>query len=119
MKIIPQLPTYLIAALYLFSAFMFFFPLMEMPAMTGNQAVFFNLFVTTGYMAVIKIIEIIGAVLLLVPSKRALGSLILAPIVVNIFLFEILIVKEMGPGVAMIILQGIILYQERAKLNVF
>lgn len=119
MKIIPQLPTYIIALLYLFSAFMFFFPLMEMPAMTGNQAVFFNLFVTTGYMAVIKILEIIGAVLLLIPSKRALGSLILAPIAVNILLVELLIAKQMGPGVAMVILQGIILYQERSKINVF
>ncbi len=98
---------------------MFFFPLMEMPAMTGNQAVFMNLFATTGYMAIVKIFEIIGAVLLLVPTKRALGSLILAPIAVNIVLFEFVIAHQPGVGIVMLILQSIVLYQERSKINVF
>ncbi len=98
---------------------MFFFPLMEMPAMTGNQAVFMNLFTTTGYMAIVKIFEIIGAVLLLVPAKRALGSLILAPIAVNIVLFELVVAHQPGVGIIMLILQSIVLYQERHKINVF
>ena len=119
MKLLPNIPTYLVAFMYLFSSFMFFFPLMEMPAMTGNQAVFMNLFTTTGYMAIVKIFEIIGAVLLLVPSKRALGSLILAPIAVNIVLFELVIAHQPSAGIVMLILQSIILYQERAKINVF
>lgn len=119
MKLLPNIPTYLIAFMYLFSSFMFFFPLMEMPAMTGNQAVFMNLFATTGYMAVVKIFEIIGAVLLLVPAKRALGSLILAPIAVNIVLFELIIAHQPGVGIIMLILQSIVLYQERHKINVF
>jgi len=119
MKLLPNIPTYLIAFMYLFSSFMFFFPLMEMPAMTGNQAVFMNLFTTTGYMAIVKIFEIIGAVLLLVPAKRALGSLILAPIAVNIVLFELVVAHQPGVGIIMLILQSIVLYQERHKINVF
>ncbi len=119
MKLLPNIPTYLVAFMYLFSSFMFFFPLMEMPAMTGNQAVFMNLFATTGYMAIVKIFEIIGAVLLLVPTKRALGSLILAPIAVNIVLFEFVIAHQPGVGIVMLILQSIVLYQERSKINVF
>lgn len=90
-----------------------------MPAMTGNQAVFMNLFTTTGYMAIVKIFEIIGAVLLLVPAKRALGSLILAPIAVNIVLFELVVAHQPGVGIIMLILQSIVLYQERHKINVF
>ena len=119
MKLLPNIPTYLISFMYLFSSFMFFFPLMEMPAMTGNQAVFMNLFTTTGYMAIVKIFEIIGAVLLLVPAKRALGSLILAPIAVNIVLFELIIAHQPSVGIIMLILQSIVLYQERHKINVF
>jgi len=119
MKFLPKIPTFLVAFLYLFSAFNYFYPLAPMPAMTGNQAIFFNLFASTGYMAIVKIFEIIGAVLLLIPSKRAMGILVLSPIAVNILLFELIIAHAPGVGIVLVILHAIILYQEKNKINIF
>jgi len=84
MNYIKHLPAYLLAFLFLFAGINYFFPLVPMPAMTGNQKIFFDLFGPTGYMAVIKVIEIIAGILILLPSKRALAITLLAPISVNI-----------------------------------
>lgn len=82
---------------------------------TGNQFTFFNLLASTGYMAVVKILEIIGGALIILPTKRALATLILAPISVNILLFEICIVGTLGIGMALIALIAMVIYQEKQK----
>jgi hypothetical protein len=118
MNYIKHLPAYLLAFLFLFAGINYFFPLVPMPAMTGNQKIFFDLFGPTGYMAVIKVIEIIAGILILLPSKRALAITLLAPISVNIFLYEILIIATPGIGIALIVLNAIVIFQEKEKFKV-
>ena len=115
MKFLKHIPAAILAFLFLFSSVNFFFPLVPMPTMTGNQLAFFNLFGPTGYMAVVKIFEIIGGILIIVPAKRALATLILAPISVNILLFEICIAGTPGIGILLIALIGLVVYQEKQK----
>jgi len=50
---------------------------------------FMEILVRSGYIYLIKSFEIIGAVLLLIPSKRFAGYLILSPIIVNIVAYHI------------------------------
>ncbi|MDF5690221.1 hypothetical protein [Aquirufa aurantiipilula] len=114
MKLIP---TILLAFLFLFGGINFFFEFVPTPPMSGNQAVFFNLMVPTGFMRIVKILEIVGAVLLLIPSKRALSLLILSPIALNIFLLELFVLGGLGAGPLLIILIGIIAYQEFDKFK--
>lgn len=115
MKFLTHVPAAILAFLFLFGGINFFFPLAPMPTMTGNPLTFFNLFASTGYMTVVKIFEVIGAILIIIPNKRAIGAIILAPIAVNILLFEVCIAAAPGIGIALIALIAIVIYQERQK----
>lgn len=115
MNFLTHIPAAILAFLFLFGGINYFFPLVSVVAVTGNQFTFFSLLTSTGYMAVVKIVEIIGGVLIIMPTKRALAAIILAPISVNILLFEICIVGTPGIGVALIALVAIIIFQEKQK----
>ena len=60
------------------------------PEHTATGGAFINLLVATGFMYVEKSLEIIGGATLLSNNYVPLGLGILAPIVVNIFLFHLL-----------------------------
>lgn len=113
MSKLKTIPAYLLAFLFIFSSINFFYPIVPTPKLSGNTLVFFNLFGDTGYMAVVKVFEIIGSILILIPSKRALAALILTPIAVNILLFEVLVVGAPGIGVAVFVLLLYVIYQEK------
>lgn len=115
MKYLKHIPAAFLAFLFLFGGFNFFLPLAPVPTMTGNSLAFFNLFGATGYMAVVKILEIIGGALIILPTKRALATIILAPISVNILLFEVCIVGTPGIGIVLIALIAMVIYQEKQK----
>lgn len=115
MNYLKHTPAAFLAFLFLFGGFSFFLPLVPVPTMTGNSLAFFNLLGATGYMAVVKILEIIGGALIILPTKRALATLILAPISVNILLFEICIVGTPGIGIVLIALITMVIYQEKHK----
>ncbi len=117
MKYIKHIPAFALAFLFLFGGINYFFPLAPMPTLSGNQKAFFELFGPTGYMAVIKVFEIIGGILILIPSKRALAITILAPISVNILLFEIFMANAPGIGIALIVLNAIVIFQEKEKFK--
>ena len=101
---LKQIPTYLLALVFLVFGLNFFFHYLPMPPMTGDAGTFAGLLYTTKYLLVVKTLEVICAVLLLIPCTRALGLLLIAPIVVNIFLFEILIAKAPGIGVILLLI---------------
>ncbi len=48
----------------------------------------------TGYMTFVKILELLGGLLVIVPKTRNFGLLILGPILVNILAFHVFIEKE-------------------------
>ena len=115
MKYLTHVPAAILAFLFLLGGLSFFLPLLPVPPMTGNSFTFFNLLGTTGYMAIVKILEIMGGVLIILPTKRALATVILAPISVNIFLFEVFMIGAPGIGIVLIALIGILIYQEKQK----
>ena len=47
----------------------------------------------TGYLAFVKVLEITGGVLVVIPKTRNYGLLILGPIVVNIHAFHVFLLK--------------------------
>ena len=115
MKFIKHIPAAILAFLFLFGGVNYFFPMIPLVKITGNQFTFFNLLTSTGYMGVVKILEIIGGALIILPTKRALATVILAPISVNIFFFEIFMIGTPGIGIVLIALIGILIYQEKQK----
>ncbi len=115
MQIAKHIPAYLLAALFLFSSVAYFFHLMPMPPMTGDPATFMMLMGGSGYIDIVKALELLVAVLLIVPKTRALALILIAPIVVNILLFEVCIAKAPGIGIALVLLTAVGLYLNREK----
>ena len=115
MKIVKLLPAFIIAFLFLFSSAVFFFKFVPIPPMEGNLAIFNKLFEESGYMAIVKVFEIITAILLLIPKTRAFGYILAMPIVLNILIMEITIAKQPGIGILLVILASIGLYLNKEK----
>lgn len=66
----------------------------EPPPEGSPSAHFFAAMGPTGYMTVVKVLEVLGGALVALPRTRNLGLLILGPILVNILLFHQLIAKD-------------------------
>jgi uncharacterized membrane protein YccC len=56
-------------------------------------------------------------ILVLIPKTRALGLLLLAPIVANILIFELHIVKQPGVGVALVVVTALAMYLNKEKYS--
>jgi hypothetical protein len=115
MKIVKQLPALLLAFVFVVFGAIYFIHPFPMPKLTGNQLIYMNLFVSTGYMNVIKVFEIFFGLLLVFPKTRALGLILIAPIIVNILCFELLIAKQPGIGVILIIINIVGIYLSKDK----
>ena len=115
MKTIKYLPVSLLALIYLIFGSNYFFHFISMPPMVGNAATFAGVLFTTKFLLVVKTLELGLALLMLVPATRALALLLIAPITVNILLFELLIAQQPGIGILMVILNGLAIYQLKDK----
>ena len=83
--------------------------------MAGNAGNFIGVLFTTNFLLVVKVLEISLALLLLLPKTRALALLLIAPITINILLFELLIAHQPGIGVLLIVLNGVAIIQNKEK----
>ncbi len=75
---------------------------MSMPELTPAAMSFMTALGPTGYMDVVKVIEIAGGLLLLSGFMAPLGLVLLTPVIVNIALFDHLIMKTPGLGLPML-----------------
>ena len=116
-KVLDLLPSVLVGALFLFGGISYFLHFGETPPLPADAVSYMKLLESSGTMKVVKVLEIIGGALILFPSKRALGLTILAPISVNILLFELCFVGGLGVSIASVVLSAIIAYQERDKFK--
>jgi len=67
------------------------------PPPTGSPpALFMGALMPTGYMTFVKVLEVFGGLLVIVPKTRNLGLLILGPIIVNILAYQIFINRGVG-----------------------
>ena len=115
MKKLTNIPAYLLALIYLVFGANYFLHFLTMPPMAGDAGAFAGLLYTTGFLAVVKVLEIVFAVLLIVPATRALAALLIAPISINILLFELLIAHQPGIGILLVILNALLIYINKEK----
>lgn len=115
MKYLKHIPAYFLSLIYLVFGSNYWLKFIEMPPMQGDSGNFIGLLYSTGYLAVVKALEVLFAIVLLVPKTRALGFLIIAPITINILLFELCIEKHIGIALLLVILNaaGIVLNKEK------
>lgn len=113
---LKHIPAYLLGLVFVVFGSDFFIHFMPTPPqMAGDAGTFAGILYSSGYLKVIKILEVTIGLLLFVPKTRAIALLLIAPIVVNILLFELYLVHQPGIGVALTIINAIGIYLNREK----
>jgi putative oxidoreductase len=96
MKYLPTIASILLGLLFLMASVTFFLHMVpDEKIVEGTpKAMFMGAFGPTGYMAFVKICELVGAILVLIPRTRNFGLLVLGPVIVNILAYGCLIDKS-------------------------
>ena len=89
MKIAALMTRLLLGLIFVLFGLNGFFLFITPPEHTPTGGAFINLLISTGFMHVEKLLEVIGGSLLLLNQYVPLGLAILAPIIVNILLFHL------------------------------
>jgi putative oxidoreductase len=96
MKHAPTIAGVLLGLLFVIFGLNFFLKFITMPPGPPEgspPALFMGALFATGYLAFVKVLEILGGVLVAVPKTRNIGLLILGPIIVNILCFHVFLTK--------------------------
>ncbi len=90
MSKLPLIARIILGLIFTVFSINFFVPFLPMPEPTPEAGAFLGALMASGYMFyVIKIVELVGGIMLLIGICIPFALLLLAPIVVNIFLFHI------------------------------
>ena len=116
MKYTKHIPAILLGVLFVAFGLAYFFDLMPKPeGLNANEISFMTLFASTGYLKFVKVLEVVVGFLLLVPKTRALGLILIAPIIVGIAAYEFFIHGGPGIGLALLILNAFGIFLNREK----
>ena len=90
-----------------------------MPAMSGNSATFMGVLFGSGYLAVVKALEIVGGLAAFM-GRTTLALVILGPIIVNIILFDVFLAHAFNPlSTVAAVLALILAFSERSRFCAF
>jgi putative oxidoreductase len=121
MKHAPTIAGILLGLLFVIFGSNFFLQFIPMPAdpspADAPHKLFMGALFPTGYLAFVKVLEILGGLLVAIPRTRNAGLLVLGPIIVNIIAFHVFLLKGAGvfEPVMLVIyaLTGVLLWAER------
>ncbi len=107
---------YLLGAIFVIFGLNGFFQFIPVPGLAPAGALFMGAIIHTGYlMILIKVVEVLCGLALLLNRRVPLALIFLGPIVVNIFLFHLMLDRGgviIGASVAL--LWGMLIYDNRA-----
>ena len=115
MNIAKQVPAFLLAFVFIVFGLNFFLHFMAMPPMSGDAGAFAGLLYTSCYLTFVKVLEVSIGILLLIKPTRALALLLIAPIAVNILLFEVFLAHKPGIGVVLLLINAIGIFFSKEK----
>ncbi len=97
-KYIPIVAGIVLGGLFVMASTMFFLKLGPKPDFPEGSpiALFMGAFGPTGYMHFVKVFELTGGILVMIPRTRNLGLLLLGPVIVNIIAFHTFITHGHG-----------------------
>ncbi len=114
MKHLNTVLSVLLALPYVVFGINHFLHFLPNPPMEGQTAVYAGVLSDSGYMTLIKVFEIVLGLMILVNFYRPLSLILMAPITLNIFFFELFISHQPAIGVVLTILNGFLIYRYRA-----
>lgn len=90
MKYITHITAILLGLIFIVFGMNFFLKFLPVPTPPAGShaAMFMGGMFASGFLAFVKVLEILGGLLVAIPQTRHLGLLILGPIIVNIFAFN-------------------------------
>lgn len=88
-------------------------PFIELPKPPEPALTFIGLLVTSGYLKVVKLLEVFGGALLLSGRLVPLGVTVLSPIALNILLYELFLLGQPGPGFLLVPLLAFLVWAYR------
>ena len=95
-RVLVGLPFFVLGLAY----FVPFLP-MEAPPMPEHATAFAGALGATGYMTVVKVLEVVGGLLVLSGRYTPAGLVLVTPVAVNIALFDLLLVGKPALGVVL------------------
>jgi putative oxidoreductase len=110
MKITSMIARFLLGLIFLIFGLNGFFHFLSMPAPTGVAGQFMGALFVSHLLIVIFVIQLIGAVLLLLNRYVPLALTLLAPIIVNIFLFHLLMAPSGLPLVIIVTVLWVLVF---------
>ena len=116
-KIITLIASILLGGAFILFGLNFFLQFMSVdgPAEGSNAAAFIGVLYTSGYLGFIKILEVIGGVLVILPKTRNLGLLILGPIIINIIAYYYFIKSSFDWDIAILAALALLLLIKQGK----
>ncbi len=116
MKIAKNIASVLLGGVFVFASVMYFVMMAKgtvLPEMTGIAGEFSHSLMVSGFMTVVKVFEFVLGVMILVPKTRKLALVMIAPISLNIYLYEVLIQGSIGAGLVLVALNLFVLFGYR------
>jgi len=97
-KWLPNVAGIVLGLLFLMASVMFFLDLGPKPTFPEGSPIshFFAAFGPTGYLKFVKVFELIGGLLVMIPRLRNFGLLLLGPVIVNIVAYHMLVDDPMS-----------------------
>ena len=118
MKITSVIARFLLGLIFLVFGLNGFFHFLSMPAPTGVAGQFMGALFVSHFLIVIFVIQLIGAVLLLVNRYVPLALALLAPIIVNILLFHLLMAPSgIPPAIVVTVLWVVVFLNVRTAFG--
>jgi putative oxidoreductase len=119
MKIAANIAGALLGLIFIALSLMVLLNLVHPPPPPAGSPVaqFMGVFYPSGWLTFVKICELIGGILVVIPKTRNFGLLFLGPIVLNILAFHLLVAKSglVGPPLGVAVLAAFLLFAERRK----
>jgi len=106
MKIATLVANYLLGLVFFAFGIIFFTPMFNLDNLPKDSQAFMwmDIMVKTGFMHVVKGLEVVTGLMMLVGFRRPLAYVLAAPIVLNITFFHIFIMGEIFPVVSIVLI---------------
>ena len=107
---------YLLGAVFVIFGLNGFFQFIPVPALAPRAALFMSAMVATNYLIIlVKAVEVLCGLALLLGRRVPLALILLGPVVVNIFLFHLMLDPNGAViGIIVAALWGLLIYDNRA-----
>jgi uncharacterized membrane protein YphA (DoxX/SURF4 family) len=101
------------------NGFLHFIPMGPPPPAGSPVAQFMGIMLPSGWMHFVFALQVLGGILVLIGGTAPLGLGVLAPMIINIWCFHILLAggHGLGPGIFAAVLEIVLIYAYRANFR--